>query len=918
MADGHLNFDTKINSKGFSDGVKSLGRGLDGIKGKLLGIGAAMGAAFSGKEMIEAAASVKAAESQFEQTFGTMQASARQAIDTVADRSGILEKRLQGTATSIYSFAKTSGMDSTQALDMMSDALQVAADSAAYYDKSLEETSETLKSYLKGNYANDAALGISSTEYTRNAKAMEMYGKKFTELSKAQKQLTLLQMVKDANALSGAEGQAAREADGWENVTGNLKQAWTDFLAVVGTPVLAGAVAVVKRITAALQSVTSAAKEVSSALSDVFGLTADTAASASNVSEDTGKAAESYSDMAESAEAAQEATDKSLAGFDKINKLSGEDGKTTVNDTPAEQTMSVMTDTAPAEKAMSGFEKKIRDVLGGLKKGFADFKGYFGKNFAGIFSSAFGKIGGEAGKFRSTLGRAFSDIGTLVEPLRSYLSGDFTAYLQTVVATTGDIAAGIFDSFNKVFSDIWDIVLFPFMGLFTTTILPFFTQFATEMWKTAGTLFAGIKEIFDTFWAEAIAPLLTVIMSIVTDIFTDLKAMWDENGAVIFEALREALNGIKDTIINFWEKWLKPVYDTLLSNITTLWKKHLRPLFNNVMGLIADLATAYKNNILPIINWLIDKLAPVITGIGKTVINTVSRAISAVIDVLNGLVTFFRGVFTGDMNRAWEGIKQIFSAVGSFFADAFGAGREAVRKAFSFMGDWAKERLAVLQKPFKDIGSWFGEKFSTAYGSVKSAFTDIGTWFKNKKDSVVNAFKELPADLKAKFSDAWEKIKGIFSIQTVKDFFGSVRDTIADIFGKISELIKAPINTMIDGINSAFGLLNSLSIEIPHLDGSVTTWGFNIPEIPRLAQGMAVPANYGEFLAVLGDNRREPEVVSPVSTMEQAMRRVLSEFGGTGGDINLTIELDGETVWRNTVKHNKEHVDSTGVNEFIY
>jgi len=231
-ADGHLNFDTKINSKGFSDGVKSLGRGLDGIKGKLLGIGAAMGVAFSSKEMIEAAASVKAAESQFEQTFGAMQASARQAIDTVADRSGILEKRLQGTATSIYSFAKTSGMDSTQALDMMSDALQVAADSAAYYDKSLEETSETLKSYLKGNYANDAALGISSTEYTRNAKAMEMYGKKFTELSEAQKQLTLLQMVKDANALSGAEGQAAREADGWENVTGNLKQAWTDFLAV--------------------------------------------------------------------------------------------------------------------------------------------------------------------------------------------------------------------------------------------------------------------------------------------------------------------------------------------------------------------------------------------------------------------------------------------------------------------------------------------------------------------------------------------------------------------------------------------------------------------------------------------------------------------------------------------------------------
>ena len=192
---------------------------------------------------------------------------------------------------------------------MMSDALQVAADSAAYYDRSLEDTSETLKSYLKGNYANDAALGISSTEYTRNAKAMEMYGKSFKDLSEAQKQLTLLQMVKDANALSGAEGQAAREANGWENVIGNLKQAWTEFLAAVGTPILAGAVAVVKRITAALQVMATVAKEVSSALSDVFGMSQGTAASTANVSKDASKAADSYSDMAESAEEAQKAND---------------------------------------------------------------------------------------------------------------------------------------------------------------------------------------------------------------------------------------------------------------------------------------------------------------------------------------------------------------------------------------------------------------------------------------------------------------------------------------------------------------------------------------------------------------------------------------------------------------------------------
>jgi hypothetical protein len=248
-----------------------------------------------------------------------LQSQAEAAFQSVADSSGILETRLQGVGTSIYAFAKTAGMDSTSALNMMQDALQVTADQAAYYDRSLEDTSESLMSFLKGNYANDAALGISCTETTRNTAANKLYGKSFSELSEAQKQLTLLQMVKDANALSGAEGQAAREADGWENVTGNLKEAWKQLLAVVGQPVLSVGVKVVKSMTEALQQLTVTAKSAVSALADVFGI--ELADTTSSVSDSAESAADSYSDMAESAEDAAESNENSLASFDKVNKL---------------------------------------------------------------------------------------------------------------------------------------------------------------------------------------------------------------------------------------------------------------------------------------------------------------------------------------------------------------------------------------------------------------------------------------------------------------------------------------------------------------------------------------------------------------------------------------------------------------------
>ena len=255
-ADGSLFFDTVFNSDGFNQGVQNIGNSVLNLKSTFLKLGASIGLAFSTKELIEASAGVNALNSQLEQTFGNLKSYAENAMQTVAKESGIVETRLQSVGTSIYAFAKTSGMDSASALNMMQEALRVTADSAAYYDRSLEETAESLKSFLKGNYANDAALGISCTETTRNTAANKLYGKSFQELSEAQKQLTLLQMVKDANQLSGAMGQASREADGWENVTGNLKEAWKQFLAVVGQPVLQVATQIVKNLSSALQNLT--------------------------------------------------------------------------------------------------------------------------------------------------------------------------------------------------------------------------------------------------------------------------------------------------------------------------------------------------------------------------------------------------------------------------------------------------------------------------------------------------------------------------------------------------------------------------------------------------------------------------------------------------------------------------------------
>lgn len=204
-------------------------------------------------EFVESAAAVKAETAAFEQTFGDFAGTATAAIGRVADSSGILQTRLNTLGSKIYAFARSSGGDVEQSMSLMERALQAAADSAAYYDTSVEQATESLQSFLKGNYANDAALGLSATEATRNAAAMKLFGDEFKNLTEIQKQETLLQMVLDSQELSGAMGQAAREADGWGNVLGNLSETWRQFQANVGAPVLENLVPIIQNITTALQ-----------------------------------------------------------------------------------------------------------------------------------------------------------------------------------------------------------------------------------------------------------------------------------------------------------------------------------------------------------------------------------------------------------------------------------------------------------------------------------------------------------------------------------------------------------------------------------------------------------------------------------------------------------------------------------------
>ncbi len=85
--------------------------------------------------------------------------------------------------------------------------------------------------------------------------------------------------------------------------------------------------------------------------------------------------------------------------------------------------------------------------------------------------------------------------------------------------------------------------------------------------------------------------------------------------------------------------------------------------------------------------------------------------------------------------------------------------------------------------------------------------------------------------------------------------------------------------------------------------------------IPRLATGTVVPPRAGEFAAILGDNNRETEIVSPLSTMKQAFKEALAETGmnGAGRDIHIDLVIDGQRFARAVYKANNQEKQRVGV-----
>jgi hypothetical protein len=205
--------------------------------------------------LVKSAASAQALGAQFEQVFGDAQKEAQKTVDSMGKEFGMVSNRLKPAFTQMTSMFKGLGMDTEEAMTTAKDAVTMAADAAAFYDKSYEDANAALNSFIKGNYEGGESIGLFANETQLASWAGKELGVEWKNLDEAGKQVARLEFAKAMQESAGATGQAARESNSLENQLGNLKQIWEDLKVKFGAPILEPAVEGIQKLAEWLQNV---------------------------------------------------------------------------------------------------------------------------------------------------------------------------------------------------------------------------------------------------------------------------------------------------------------------------------------------------------------------------------------------------------------------------------------------------------------------------------------------------------------------------------------------------------------------------------------------------------------------------------------------------------------------------------------
>lgn len=607
------------------------------------------------------------------------------------------------------------------------------------------------------------------------------------------------------------------------------------------------------------------------------------------------------------------------------------------------------------EPIFDGIKKDLDSIWKSLKDIFTDSEvTKAANNFLDSFAYAIGQVAGSFARIGLTI--AQNIIGGIekflkqnTQRIKNYLIDMFNIGSE-IAQIGGNLAVAFADVFSVFGGETAQQITADLIGIFAE-IGMVLTETAAKLGRDILNMiaqpFIDNKDILKSAIEGSLGVIETVtsgVLTVVQNLSDAISRLYDEHVKPLFDSIANGLSSIFGTLITGYNTYVLPVFQGLAEQIKGLLEGPLGDAILKIetfLGkLIDSLKLLWESVLVPLINWIIANLLPVVAKIidvvgtvAIKVIKSLIKIIGDVADTLSGIIDFLVGVFTGDWELAWQGIKEIADGAWSFIKDVVSGAWEIIKTV-------TKGALSIIKSIIGTAWNAIKALTSTIWNAIKKTLSGLWNSLKSTASTVFNAIKTKVVgvwdSVKNKTSKTWENVATFVSnkVEAIKNAitnkFNAARDAVRSAFEGIVDFIKAPINQAISIVNNAVGMINNAigGIEsafsfgpwtVPTPFGSKTI-GFHatfprIGTIPYLASGAVIPPR-SEFLAVLGDQKKGNNLEAPESLLRQIVREESGKGQGDGNTYNVTVNASGRKLLDIIISEAEMRRNRNGKNPF--
>lgn len=867
---GQIGLDLVVNKNKYNNDLKSIDKSVTALSGKMSGLGRKLAGAMAGafavtgivkfsKKCLELGSDLAEVQNVVDVTFPAMSKQIDAFAQNAATQFGLSETMAKRFAGTFGAMARSFGFSEQSAYNMSTALTALAGDVASFYNITQDEAYTRLTSVFTGETEAIKELGVVMTQAALDQYALANgYGKTTQAMSEAEKVALRFAFVQ--SKLSLAQGDFSRTSGGWANQVRLLKLQWESFMATMGQALIVVFTPLIKALNVLMGKLVDAGRAFSAFVSRVTGRDASSAANnvgqvgteIGNLNDATAGAVDGAVAGADKANKAAKKLQKSLMGFDEINKLNKKDTSSSDAGTGAapaipDQGFSGYGDAGAKEigkvsKALDGVIRKMKVVAGQFKDGFK--LGYKDTEFKEL-TKAVGRVG-KAFKDIFTNKEILTASGQLVKKIAHTLGTLVGSAARIAVKSGAAIANGMADSLEKN------------------------KPFIVKTWKSTVKALIGALDAFegiavtlaDVFTDTRVLNALRGLSESITTFFTKLIMLSLETGAKIIEQLTKGVNDaltknkerLTRGIANLLKEWESIFRDGtgVVEAIASIFQSHkvmgairqfgadITEGFGQAIGGIASIGTTIASNLVGGLRKYLEQNKGFLSSCITQLLNAKGQAIKIVGQFIGSIADIFSvfrsdkakqmtADFIGIFANAGMGIITACATIGKDLLDVILGPiienkdriKESLKKTIEPLADLAKEIKRQIDTVMKDLAGTYNQYIKPTLDKIKGALSGVVRGFLDIwDDNILPVIKDFVKDLKETFD---KNVRP--AIKSLADGFGSLvkaggsllealkpvgtllKTVLGPVFGFLAKIIGKTFILAIKGVAKAFELL---------------------------------------------------------------------------------------------------------------